>query len=81
MSRVDVLLKKTRPTVKKVVKIIMEVDKMTDEFSKFYEWMTPLKNGYRSIKADAPKEIKEEAKRLNEEYFKRTGRYMLQIDY
>lgn len=54
---------------------------MTDAFAKFYRWMTPLKNGYRSIKADAPQEIKDEAKNADEEYFKRTGRHMLKIDY
>lgn len=36
---------------------------MTDTFAKFYKWMTPLKNGYRSIKDDAPNEIKKEAKK------------------
>lgn len=54
---------------------------MTDTFAKFYKWMTPLKNGYRSIKDDAPNEIKKGAKKADEEYFKKTGRHMLQIDY
>ena len=39
---------------------------MTDTFAKFYKWMTPLKNGYRSIKDDAPNEIKKEAKKADE---------------
>ena len=38
---------------------------MTDTFAKFYKWMTPLKNGYRSIKDDAPNEIKKEAKKAS----------------
>ena len=54
---------------------------MTEAFFKFYKWMTPLKNGYRSIKADAPEEIKAEAKKLDQEYFEKTGRHMLKIDY
>ena len=54
---------------------------MTEEFDKFYIWMTPPKNGFRSIKKDAPEEIKAEAKKADEEYYKLTGRHMLKIDY
>lgn len=54
---------------------------MTEEFDKFDKWMTPPKNGFRSIKKDAPEEIKIEAKKADKDYFKRTGRHMLKIDY
>ncbi len=54
---------------------------MTDNFEKFYKWMTPLKNGYRGIREDAPEKIKSEAKKDDEEYYQRTGRHMLRIDY
>lgn len=54
---------------------------MTEEFDKFDKWMTPPKNGFRSIKKDAPEEIKAEAKKADEEYYKLTGRHMLKIDY
>lgn len=55
--------------------------KLTEEFDKFDIWMTPPKNGFRSIKEEAPEEIKIEAKKANEDYFKMTGRHMLKIDY
>lgn len=54
---------------------------MTEEFDKFDIWMTPPKNGFRSIKEEAPEEIKIEAKKADEEYYKLTGRHMLKIDY
>ena len=50
---------------------------MTGKFDKFYIWMTPPKNGFRSIKKDAPEEIKIKAKKADEDYFKKTGRHML----
>lgn len=55
--------------------------KLTESFSKFYIWMTPPKNGFRSIKEEAPEEIKIEAKKADEAYYKETGRHMLRIDY
>lgn len=55
--------------------------KLTEAFSKFYIWMTPPKNGFRSIKEEAPEEIKIEAKKADEDYYKETGRHMLKIDY
>ena len=54
---------------------------MTGKFDKFYIWMTPPKNGFRSIKKGAPEEIKIKAKKADEDYFKKTGRDMLKIDY
>ncbi len=55
---------------------------MTERFEKFEKWLTPLKeDGHRGICEDAPEEIKAEAKKVNEEYYQRTGRYMLHIDY
>ncbi|MEE1125004.1 MAG: hypothetical protein U0L18_03600 [Acutalibacteraceae bacterium] len=55
---------------------------MTDGFDKFEKWLTPLKeDGHRGIRKDAPEHIKEEAKKVNEEYYQRTGRYVLHIDY
>lgn len=42
---------------------------MTDRFDKFEKWLTPLKeDGRRGIRKDAPEHIKEEAKKVNEEY-------------
>ena len=54
---------------------------MTGKFDKFYIWMTLPKNGFRSIKKDAPEEIKIKAKKADEDYFKKAGRHMLKIDY
>ena len=54
---------------------------MTGKFDKFYIWMTLPKNGFRSIKKDAPEEIKIKVKKADEDYFKKTGRHMLKIDY
>ena len=50
---------------------------MTSDFDRFMKWtIMDRKTGYRKIKDDAPKEIKEAAKRTNEEYYKKTGRNM-----
>lgn len=55
---------------------------MTDVFDKFDKWMIlDKKTGFCRISPDAPQEVKDDAKKENEEYFKRTGRNMLQIDY
>lgn len=54
---------------------------MTEKFDKFDKWSYLDNNCNRRIKNDAPDEIKAEAKKADEEYFKKTGRHMLQIDY
>lgn len=55
---------------------------MTDAFDKFDKWMVlDKKTGFCRISPDAPQEVKYAAKKENEEYFKKTGRNMLQIDY
>ena len=54
---------------------------MTDRFNKFMEWSYLDDNCRRRIVEDAPEHIKEEAKKVNEEYYQRTGRYVLHIDY
>ena len=54
---------------------------MTDRFDKFMEWSYLDDNCRRRIVEDAPEHIKEEAKKVNEEYYQRTGIYVLHIDY
>ncbi|MGN0469610.1 MAG: hypothetical protein ACI4GV_01685 [Acutalibacteraceae bacterium] len=54
---------------------------MTELFDKYDKWSYLDKNCNRRIKENAPKEIKIEAKKDDEDYFKRTGRHMLHIDY
>lgn len=55
---------------------------MTDMFDKFMKWATELNDdGYRGIREDAPEKIKMEAKKADEEYYRRTGRHMLHINY
>lgn len=54
---------------------------MTDIYDKFDKWLTELQDdGYRAISIDAPFEIKEEAKKADEAYYKRTGRHLFHID-
>lgn len=60
----------------------MVIDIMNGEYAKFREWTTELDDyGYRSIRQDAPDEIKAEAKKADEEHFKKTGRHMYHLDY
>ncbi|MCI5617506.1 MAG: hypothetical protein PUC69_06200 [Ruminococcus sp.] len=54
---------------------------MTEEFNKFLKWSYLDHNCSRRIEPDAPKEIKIEAKKADEDYYKLTGRHMLKIDY
>ena len=55
---------------------------MNGEYAKFREWTTELDDyGYRSIRQDASDEIKAEAKKADEEHFKKTGRHMYHLDY
>ena len=55
---------------------------MTSEYEKFRKWTTELRqDGFRGIKKDAPKSVRTEAKKADEEHFKRTGRHMYYIDY
>lgn len=55
---------------------------MTDAFDKIIPWtIMNKKTGYRKISPYAPQKIKDEAKKLNEEHFKKTGRNFLEIDY
>lgn len=54
---------------------------MTEEFNKFLKWSYLDHNCSRRIELDAPEGIKIEAKKADEDYFKKTGRHMLKIDY
>lgn len=54
---------------------------MTEEFNKFLKWSYLDHNCSRRIEPDAPKEIKIEAKKADEDYYKLIGRHMLKIDY
>ena len=55
---------------------------MTNEFERFREWFTDLnEDGYRGIKENAPKEIRDAAKKADQEYYERIGRHYLHIDY
>lgn len=65
----------------KLQKSLPEAIKLTEKFDKFDKWSYLDNNCNRRIITDAPSKIKEEAKKADEEYFKKTGRHMLQIDY
>lgn len=55
---------------------------LTEKFNKFLKWTYRDKDTCcLAVREDAPNEIKVEAKIVDEDYFKRTGRHMLQIDY
>lgn len=52
---------------------------MTETFDKFVEYSHLDKYGHRVLNEDAPKSVKEEAKKLDEDYFNRLGRHMIII--
>ena len=54
---------------------------MTGKFDKFLKWSYLDRDCNRRMEPDAPEEIKAEAKKSDEEYYKLTGRHMLKIDY
>ena len=54
---------------------------MTELFDKYDKWSYLDEDCNRRIKEDAPEKIKIEAKKADEEYYQRTGRHMLYIDY
>ena len=54
---------------------------MTGKFDKFDKWSYLDHDCNRRMEPDAPVEIKIEAKKADEDYFKKTGRHMLKIDY
>ena len=49
---------------------------MTDVFFKYLKY-SHLENGKGIINDDTPVEIKEEVKKLDTDYFNRTGRHMI----
>lgn len=49
---------------------------MTDSFFKYMKY-SYLVRGKRIINDDAPIEIKDEVKKLDNDYFKKTGRHMI----
>lgn len=53
---------------------------MTDLFYKFFDYSHIDKNGNRVINTDAPNRIKEEAKRLDNDHFNKTGRHMIIVE-
>lgn len=57
------------------------MSELTEEFNKFNKWSYLDYECNRRMKPDAPEEIKTEAKKADEDYFKMTGRHMLKIDY
>ena len=65
----------------KLQKSLPEEIKLTEKFDKFDKWSYLDCNCNRRIKNDAPDEIKAQPKKADEEYFNRTGRHMLKIDY
>lgn len=48
---------------------------MTDMFDKFIEYSYLDETGHRRMNDDAPEELKEEAKKVEERFFKMTGRH------
>ena len=54
---------------------------MTGKYNKFNKWSYLDYDCNRRIKPDTPEEIKAEAKKADEDYFKKTGRHMFKIDY
>ncbi len=45
------------------------------------EWSYLDDDCHRRLKKDAPEEIKEEARKADEEYYKLTGRHKMLVDY
>ena len=54
---------------------------MTERFDKFMKWTLLEKDGHRRLREDTPQKIRDEAIKVNNEYYKMTGRYMLRIDH
>lgn len=57
---------------------------MTCAFDKFYPYMVPIPKGkyygFCTLRDDTPEELKAEARELDEDYVRRTGRHMLIVD-
>ncbi len=53
---------------------------MTDKFDKYVKYSHLDKYGHRVLNDDAQESIKIEARKLDEEYFKRTGRHMIIVE-
>ncbi len=53
---------------------------MTDAFNKYIKYSYLDEDGHRWINEDAPDEIKNEVKKLDEDYFTRTGRHMIRVN-
>lgn len=54
---------------------------MTEEFEKYMKWSYLDETGHRKLNKDAPKKIKDEVRKLDENYYKRTGRHKMLVDY
>jgi len=54
---------------------------VTSEFEKFMNYSYLDETGHRRINKDAPEEIKTEARKADQNYFERTGRHKMLVDY
>ena len=54
---------------------------MTEAFDKYMKWSHLDETGHRRLNKDAPEKIKEEVRKLDSDYYKRTGRHPMLVDY
>lgn len=54
---------------------------MTDKFDKFMKWSFLDDDCQRRLKKDTPEKIKDEVRKLDNDYFQRTGRHKMLVDY
>jgi hypothetical protein len=54
---------------------------MTEIFNKYLKWSHLDKTCHRKLNKDAPEYIKEEVRKLDNEYFRKTGRHKILVDY
>lgn len=54
---------------------------MTEAFEKYMKWSYLDETCHRRLNKDAPEKIKEEVRKLDSDYFEKTGRHKMLVDY
>lgn len=54
---------------------------MTEVFNKYLKWSHLDDTCHRKLNKNAPEHIKEEVRKLDNEYFTKTGRHKILVDY
>lgn len=54
---------------------------MTEIFNKYKKWSHLDNTCHRRLNKDAPEYIKDEVRKLDDEYYKKTGRHKMIVDY